>query len=465
MSKVTETPQQPLESNSDKLGTMPIGKLLFTMAGPMIVAMIIQALYNIVDSIYVSRISEDALTAVSLAFPMQTLMIAVSTGLGVGFNSSLSRSLGERDPERAGRIALNGLFLILIGTLIFSLGGIRGAGLFMEAQVSIPAIAEGGTQYLTICMVLSCFQFFEIAFERLLQATGRTMDTMISQAVGAIINIILDPILIFGKFGFPEMGISGAAVATVFGQCVACFLALFFNLKNNKELHFSFRGFRPSWSIIRVILAIGIPSILMQAIGSVMCYGMNQILLSFVSTATAVFGVYFKLQSMVFMPVFGLNNGMVPIIAYNYGARKKDRMIKTIKLSALCAVAMMLIGLAIMQLMPDKMLLLFDAKENMLAIGVPALQTLSISFLFAGFCIVISSVFQALGNGMYSLIISFIRQVILLLPVAYLMSLTNRLELVWWSFPIAEIGSVICCLIFPGIVNRRILRPMDLEAA
>ena len=285
---------------------------------------------------------------------------------------------------------------------------------------------------------------------------------MISQAVGAIINIIFDPILIFGQFGFPELGISGAAIATVFGQFVACCLALIFNLWKNKELHFTFRGFRPRWDIIRVILAVGIPSILMQAIGSVMCYGMNQILLSFVSTATAVFGVYFKLQSMVFMPVFGLNNGMVPIIAYNYGAHKKDRMVKTIKLSALCAVVMMLIGLAIMQFMPDQMLLLFDAKENMLAIGVPALRILSISFLFAGFCIVISSVFQALGNGVYSLIISFVRQVVVLLPVAYLMSLSGRLELVWWSFPIAEIVSVVCSLIFLGIVNRKILRPMDL---
>ncbi len=457
----SEVTQQPSQGGSDKLGTMPVGQLLFRMALPMIIAMIIQALYNVVDSIYVAKISENALTAVSLAFPMQTLMIAVSTGLGVGINSALSRSLGERKPVRAGHIALNGLFLILISVAAFTVAGIFGAGPFMAGQTDIEEIVSGGTTYLSICMVLCCFLFFEITFERLLQATGRTLDTMISQGVGAVINIIFDPILIFGKYGFPEMGIAGAAAATVFGQCIACILALVFNLVRNRELQLSFRGFRPNGEILKVILAIGVPSILMQAIGSVMSFGMNQILLSFASTAAAVFGVYFKLQSMVFMPVFGLNNGMVPIIAYNYGARNKRRMIQTIKLSALCAVVMMLVGLTLMQLFPDTMLLLFDADENMLGIGVPALRILSISFLFAGFCIVISSVFQALGNGVYSMIVSFIRQVIVLLPVAYLMSLTGSVHLVWWAFPIAEIASVVCCLIFLFKINRGILQPME----
>lgn len=449
------------ERSSDKMGTMPVARLLFSMALPMIAAMLIQALYNIVDSIYVSRISENALTAVSLAFPMQTLMIAVSTGLGVGINSALSRSLGERQPERAGHIALNGIFLIAIGVVVFALGGLLGARAFMRSQTDIAEIVEGGGIYLRICMGLCVFPFFEVTFERLLQATGRTIDTMISQGVGAVINIILDPILIFGRYGFPEMGIAGAAAATVFGQFVACMLALIFNLTRNKELSFRFRGFRPSWEIIKIILTVGVPSILMQAIGSVMSFGMNQILLSFVSTAAAVFGVYFKLQSFVFMPIFGLNNGMVPIIAYNYGARHKDRMIKTIKLAAVFAVSMMLVGLALMQTIPDKMLLLFDADENMLDIGVPALRTLSVSFLFAGFCIVMSSVFQALGNGIYSMIISFVRQVIVLLPAAYLLSLSGRLELVWWAFPIAEVASVICSLLFLSVINRRILKPMD----
>ena len=451
-------------NNSDKLGIMPVGKLLFNMALPMVIAMMIQALYNIVDSIYVAQISENALTAVSLAFPMQMLMIAVSTGLGVGINSSVSRSLGEGNPKRAGHIALNGLFLIVIGIAAFTLVGIFGSGFFMTSQTDIEEIVSGGTIYLTICMGLCCFQFLEITFERLLQATGRTLDTMISQGIGAIINIIFDPILIFGYFGFPAMGIAGAAAATVFGQFVACIVAIVFNLTRNHELHLSFRGFRPQWNICRIILAIGIPSVLMQAISSVMSFGMNQILLSFVSTAAAVFGVYFKLQSIIFMPVFGLNNGMVPIIAYNYGARKKDRMIKTIKLSVICAVGMMLLGLLIMQVIPDKMLLLFDATENMLAIGVPALRTLSISFLFAGFCIVISSVFQALGNGVYSMLISFVRQVIVLLPVAYLLSLSGNIDLVWWSFPIAEVASMLCCLLFLARVNRKIFKPMDVSA-
>ena len=449
-------------NNSDKLGTMPVGKLLFNMALPMIIAMVIQALYNIVDSIYVAQISENALTAVSLAFPMQTLMIAVSTGLGVGINSSVSRSLGEGNPKRAGHIALNGLFLIVIGILVFTLVGFFGSGFFMSSQTDIEEIVSGGTIYLTICMGLCCFQFLEITFEWLLQSTGRTLDTMISQGIGAIIKIIFDPILIFGYLGFPAMGIAGAAAATVFGQAVACVVAIVFNLTRNHELHLSFRGFRPRWKICRVILAIGIPSILMQAIGSVMSFGMNQILLSFVSTAAAVFGVYYKLQSIIFMPVFGLNNGMVPIIAYNYGARKKDRMVKTIKLSVICAVAMMLLGLLIMQVIPDKMLLLFDAKENMLSIGVPALRTLSISFIFAGFCIVIGSVFQALGNGVYSMLVSFIRQVIVLLPVAYLLSLSGDVNLVWWSFPIAEVASMLCSLLFLARINRKIFKPMEL---
>lgn len=448
-------------SNSEKLGTMPVGKLLLSMALPMIIAMIIQALYNVVDSIYVAKISENALTAVSLAFPMQTLMIAFSTGLGVGINSMVSRSLGEGDHKKAGHVALNGIFLIALVVIGFTLVGIFGSRAFIASQTDIPEIFEGGTTYVSICLILCCFQFFEITLERLLQATGRTLDTMISQGVGAVINIIFDPILIFGYFGFPKMGIAGAAAATVFGQFVACVLALVFNLWHNKELSFSFRGFRPRWSILKLILAIGVPSVIMQAIGSVMIFGMNRILMSFVSTAAAVFGVYFKLQSIVFMPVFGLNNGMVPIIAYNYGARHKDRMVHTMKLAVLTAVVMMLVGLCIMQLFPAQMLLLFEAEENMLAIGVLALKTLSLSFIFAGFCIVISSVFQALGFGIYSLLVSFVRQIIVLLPVAYLLSLSGDVNMVWWAFPIAEIATVLCCLLFLRRVNRKVLKPME----
>ncbi len=446
---------------SDKMGTMPVGKLLFTMAAPMIVSMLVQALYNIVDSIYVAQISENALTAVSLAFPMQTLMIAVSTGIGVGINAALSRSLGEGARERAGKVALNGIFLIAIGAVVFTVVGLCGAGAFMRSQTDIEEICEAGTTYLTICMGFCIFLFFQITFERLLTSTGRTFYTMISQATGAVLNIIFDPILIRGEWFFPEMGVAGAAAATVFGQAVGCVLALAFNLIVNKELHFSFHGFRPEGAVVKTILTVGVPSILLQAIGSVMSFGMNQILLSFVSTAAAVFGVFFKLQSIVFMPIFGLNNGMVPIVAYNYGARRKDRLLQTFKLAVLSATALMLLGLALMQFMPEEMLLLFKADTNMLEIGVPALQIMSWSFIFAGLGIVTSSLFQALGNGVYSLIISFARQVVVLLPVAWLMAQTRQLELVWWSFPIAEVASVICCGILLLHVNKKILKPMD----
>lgn len=451
----------PAVNASDRMGTAPVGKLLFSIATPMIISMMVQALYNIVDSIYVAEISENALTAVSLAFPMQMLMIAVSTGTGVGINAALSRSLGEGKRDYAGRVARNGILLIAAAVVVFTMVGLFGSGFFMRCQTDIAEIVEGGTAYLSICMGLCVFLFFQVTFEKLLQSTGRTLFTMISQGTGAILNIIFDPVLIRGEWFFPEMGIAGAAAATVFGQAVGCCLGLVFNLTVNRELNLSFRRFKPEPHVIRTILAVGVPSILMQAIGSVMSFGMNQILLSFVSTAAAVFGVYFKLQSIIFMPVFGLNNGMVPIIAYNYGARNLQRMRRTAKLAAISATVLMLIGLAIMQTFPAQLLLMFKADENMLGIGVSALRTISLSFVFAGFGIVVSSVFQALGNGLYSLILSFIRQVIVLLPVAWLMSLTGQLELVWLSFPIAEVVCMICCLFLLVRVNRKVLRPME----
>ena len=447
--------------SSDRLGTMPEGQLLFRMALPMILAMLVQALYNIVDSIYVAQISENALTAVSLAYPMQTLMIAVSTGLGVGINSTVSRSLGERDGARAGRLALHGLLLILASAAVFTAIGLTGARAFMDTQTDIAEIVEGGTAYVSICMGLCVFQFVEITFERFLQATGRTVHSMISQGVGAVVNIVFDPILIFGWLGFPAMGVAGAAAATVFGQAVACVLAIVFHVRGNRELRLPLRGFRPQRRAFRQILSIGVPSILIQAIGSLMSYGMNRILLGFVSTAAAVFGVYYKLQSIIFMPVFGLNNGMVPIVAYNYGARKKSRIVRTVRLSCVTAVAMMAAGLLLMQLLPETLLLLFDAQEQMLRVGVPAMRIMSLCFLPAGFCIVISSVFQALGNGVYSMITSFLRQVVVLLPVAYLLSLAGRVELVWWAFPIAEVASLVFTLLFLRRINRRVLQPLE----
>ena len=387
------------------MGVMPVNKLLITMALPMIISMLVQAMYNIVDSIFVSRICEDALTAVSLAFPMQNLMIAVASGTGVGMNALLSRSLGEKNQEGANAAAKHGIFLALCSYLVFLLFGLIACGFFFRTQTDSTVIIRYGETYLSICCICSIGIFMQMNFERILQATGRTFYSMITQTVGAVINIILDPILIFGMFGMPEMGIAGAAVATVFGQIVASLLAIFFNIRFNTDVSLNFRGFRPQGRIIRQIYSVGIPSILMMSISSVMVYGMNRILLAFTSTATAVFGVYFKLQSFIFMPIFGMNNGMVPIVAYNYGAAKPDRILKTIKLAMTYAEAFMLIGLAAFQLIPDVLLSMFNASTDMLAIGEPALRTISWSFLVAGICIICSSTFQALGNGMYSLLV------------------------------------------------------------
>ncbi len=442
------------------MGVMPVNKLLITMALPMIISMLVQAMYNIVDSIFVSRICEDALTAVSLAFPMQNLMIAVASGTGVGMNALLSRSLGEKNQEGANAAAKHGIFLALCSYLVFLLFGLIACGVFFHTQTDSTVITQYGKTYLSICCICSIGMFMQMTFERILQATGRTFYSMITQTVGAVINIIMDPILIFGMFGMPEMGIAGAAVATVFGQIVASLLAIFFNIRFNTDVSLNFRGFRPQGRIIRQIYSVGIPSILMMSISSVMVYGMNRILLAFTSTATAVFGVYFKLQSFIFMPIFGMNNGMVPIVAYNYGAAKPDRILKTIKLAMTYAEAFMLIGLAAFQLIPDVLLSMFNASTDMLAIGEPALRTISWSFLVAGICIICSSTFQALGNGMYSLLVSFARQLVVLLPAAFLLSLTGNVNAVWWSFPIAEVASLTCSLLFLRRINRKILAPL-----
>lgn len=434
---------QQTQTKENKMGVMPIPKLLITMSLPMMLSMLVQALYNIVDSIFVAQIDEYALTAVSLAFPLQNLMIGVATGTGVGINALLSRSLGEKNEKEASLAANNGIFLALVSYLVFALIGLTVSRPFFAMQTNIPEIVEYGTTYLTIICICSFGLFMQIAFERLLQSTGKTLYTMITQSLGAIINIIMDPILIFGLFGFPKMGVAGAAVATVFGQITAMTLALIFNLKVNHEIRLGIKGFRPNMRVIRIIYSVGVPSIIMMAIGSVMTFGFNKILLMFTSTATAVFGVYFKLNSFAFMPVFGLNNGMIPIIAYNYGAQNKQRITATIKMSICIAVSLMLIGLAVFQLIPDKLLLLFNASDHMLNIGVPALRTISLSFLFAGFCIVVGSVFQALGNGIYSLIISIARQLVVLLPAAYILAHTLGLNAVWWSFNIAEIISLV----------------------
>lgn len=446
-----------IEEKENKMGVMPVNKLLMNMSLPMMISMLVQALYNVVDSIFVSRIDENALTAVSMAFPIQSLMIALGAGTGVGVNALLSRSLGEKDYDRVNKAAGNGIFLTGINYLVFLLVGILVTTPFYLSQTKDAQILSYGQQYLTIICCCSFGMYGQFIFERLLQSTGRTFYTMITQSIGAIINIILDPIFIFGYFGVPKMGVAGAAIATVIGQIVAGTIALVINIKKNDEIQLRLKGFRPDGKIIARIYEVGIPSIIMQAIGSVMTYGMNRILIVFSSTAVAVFGVYFKLQSFIFMPVFGLNNGMVPIIAYNYGAGKKDRLIKTLKLSIIYAVGLMLLGVIIFQLFPAPLFALFDASETMLAIGIPALRIISLSFAFAGFCIVCGSLFQALGNGVYSMVVSIARQLLVLLPVAYLLSLSGKVEAVWWAFPIAEIVSLSLTVFFMFRINRKVI--------
>ena len=446
----------PAEARENIMGTMEINPLLVKLSVPMMISMLVQALYNIVDSIFVSRINEYALRAVSLAFPVQSLMIAVAVGTAVGINAFLSKTLGEKNFEKANIIARNGIFIAIVSYVAFAVIGAVVSRPFFTSQTDVLEVREYGVTYLTICCVAGMGIFLQTTFERLLQATGKTIYTMITQGIGAIINIILDPILIFGYFGLPRMGIAGAAVATVIGQIIAASMALVFNLKFNKELNLSMKGFRPNAHLIGQIYKVGAPSIVVQAIGSLMTYGMNLILAAFGSAQT-VFGIYFKLQSFVFMPVFGLNNGMVPIIAYNYGAGHRDRVIKTIKHSVAYGVGIMLIGLLAMHIFPAQLMRMFDAEESLIAIGVPALETISLSFVFAGFCIVVGSVFQALGNGVYSMIVSVARQMCVLLPVAKLLSLRGDVTLIWWAFPIAELASVLLTSYFLVRIYRKVI--------
>lgn len=441
----------------NKMGVMPVPRLLVSMSLPMILSMLVQALYNVVDSVFVAQINEEALTAVSLAFPIQNLMIAVAAGTGVGINALLSRNLGEKNIEEANTVARNGIFLGIISCIAMALIGFTCSHLFFSIQTENPVIVRYGTQYMMIITIISAGIFMQITFERLMQSTGKTFYNMITQGTGAIINIILDPIMIFGLFGFPRLEVAGAALATVIGQIVAVCMSLYFNCKKNTELNLNMKGFRPDKAIIANIYKVGVPSIIMQSIGSIMVFGMNKILMLFSSTATAVFGVYFKLQSFIFMPVFGLNNGMIPIIAYNYGARNKKRIMKTINLSILIAVGIMLIGIALFQIFPAQFLKFFDASEHMLEIGVPALRIISLSFIFAGYCIVVGSVFQALGNGIYSLVVSVARQLFVILPVAYFLADMFGLSKVWWAIPIAEIVSVLLSsLLFKRIIRQKI---------
>lgn len=448
----------PVQEN--KMGTMSIGKLVFNMSLPMMVSMLVQALYNIVDSIFVAKLSENALTAVSLAFPLQTLLIAVGTGTGVGMNALLSKSLGEKNFKKANKTATNAAFIYAFSYIVFLILGFTIVKPFYRSQVGSAdaEIMTMGVDYLSTVMIFSFGIFTQVFFERLLTSTGRTIFSVISQLSGALTNIILDPILIFGMFGFPKMGVTGAAVATVIGQCVAGIVAGTCNHKFNHEVKFEFKGFRPDLKIIGTIYAVGIPSIIMQSIGSIMTYCMNRILIEFSSTATAVFGVYFKLQSFFFMPVFGLNNGITPIIAYNYGARQRKRMTKTIKLSLFVAFCLTFIGFVLFESIPQVLLGMFSASDDLLKIGIPALRTIGVHYLIAWYCIIVGTVFQALGKAIFSMVVSIMRQLVVLIPAAYLLAKFGGLHMVWWSFPIAEIMSFIVSTAFLIRIWRTVIK-------
>ena len=442
------------------MGVMPVARLLLAMSVPMMISMLVQALYNIVVSMFVAKLSENALTAVSLAFPVQNLMIAVGTGTGVGINALVSRSLGEKNNEYANCAANNGIYLAIFSFIGFAILCGFFAPVFYRVQTTDMQIRAYGIDYVRVIGIMSFGLFIQLVCEKLLQSTGKTVYSMATQLLGAVINIVLDPIMIFGLFGFPRLEVTGAAIATVTGQIIAAVAGVVVNIRLNKELHISLTKYRISGDVIRNIYSVGFPSIIMASVGSVMTFGMNKILMSFTSTATAVFGVYFKLQSFVFMPVFGLTNGMVPIVAYNYGARKPKRITKAIKLSIIYGVCIMVAGFTVFQLFPGKLLGIFSASEDMLVIGIPALRIVSISFLIAGFGVVASSVFQALGHGFLSLAVSVLRQLVVLLPAAYILAKTGGLHACWWAFPIAEMFSGVICFLFIRYAYKKEVAPL-----
>ena len=444
----------------NKMGTMPVEKLLVNMALPMIISMLVQALYNIVDSIYVSQVSESAVTALSLAFPVQNLQIGFAVGIGVGVNALLSQSLGRRNQEGANWAAGNGVFLMLVVTVLFMLFGFFGVRPYYEMQSSVTETVEGGIAYTSICCIFTLGIFIQVLCERLLQATGRATQTMILQGTGAIINIIFDPVFIHGWWGMPKMGIAGAAVATVLGQSVGAVLGIYMNIRHNPDIQLHFKYMRPKWHTIQPVLAVGIPSVIMNGIGSVMNFGMNQILQGFHETATGVFGIYFKLQSLFCMPLFGINNATISIMAFNYGARKPKRITHTLKLATIVAVCIMVVGMSAFLCFPQVLLGLFNPTPEFLAIGTRALRILGLPFPAAAVCISLSASFQALGKGSYSTVTSLCRQLLVLLPVAYLLSLTGNVDSVWWAFPIAEVASLAVTLFLFTKLYRNRIKPL-----
>lgn len=449
------------QTTENKMGVMPVNKLVVTMSLPIVISMLVQALYNIVDSIFVARFSDNAFTAVSLAFPIQTLIIATAVGTGTGINSLISRKLGEKDFETANQTADNGIFLGFLSAVVFAIFGIFFSEAFFKLFTDNKEIIDMGKSYISICTILSFGVFTQITAERILQATGNTLYNMIIQIIGALINIILDPILIFGLLGLPRLGITGAAIATVTGQIIAMILSIYVLLHKTKEVTISFKNFKPNGSIIKQIYIVGIPSIIMQSLSSIMTIGMNMILYPLSDVAVSVLGAYFKLQSFVFMPVFGLTNGIIPIVAYNYGAKNKKRITKAIKIGLCYSVGIMFIGTLLFQFIPNTLLRLFNANDAMIQIGVPALRIISISFVFAGVAIVLSAVFQAIGNGLLSLIMSLIRQLVILLPTAYVLSILVGIHGVWFAFPIAEILAIFIAIIFMQYVHNKYMKPLD----
>ena len=458
-----------MERKENKMGVMPVKRLIISMSLPMMVSMLVQALYNVVDSIFVARLSEQALTAVTLAFPLQNLMIAVSSGTGVGVNAILSKSLGEKRFDRSDKAANSAVLLAFCNFVLFFVIGFFFAGAFIRTQTDNVEIAEMATTYLRIVTCVSAGIMYQMMFERLLQSTGKTVYSMISQMTGAIINIILDPIMIFGLLGMPAMGVAGAAIATCIGQIIAALLGLiiaallgfYFNIRKNTELHYSMKSvLHPSGEIIRRIYAVGIPSILMISIGSLMTYLMNLILIAFSTTATAVFGVYFKLQSFVFMPVFGLNNGLIPVLAYNYGARKKSRIDEALRFSLTLAFVIMVLGTILFNTIPETLLGFFNASPEMESIGIPALRIISFHFPLAAVGIVLGSIYQAFSKSIYSLILSLCRQLVVLIPSAWLLARTGIVTDVWFSFLIAEAVSLVLSLIFFRKIYGEVVAPM-----
>ena len=463
MTKTTLPPSQ------NKMGVMSEGRLLINMAAPMIIAMLVQALYNIVDSYFVAQISTDpaikesAIAAMSLAFAVQNILIGFATGIGVGVNALLSKSLGEGNQDKANRTAGNGMTLSLICTGIFMVFGLVGSRPYFSLMSTTPLTIDFGTQYISICCLLSLGIFVEVLGERLLQASGRTVYTLVTQGTGAVINIILDPCLIFGLGPFPELGIAGAALATVIGQWIAAILAVIFNLKFNPDVQFSLDYLKPRKDIISPILTVGVPATIMTGVGSIMNIGINKILQGFTQYGEVpvnVFGIYFKLQSFFFMPLFGMNNATISIVAYNYGARKPQRITRTLKLAAISALSFMLLGVLAFQTVPELLLGIFDTSPNFLSMGSGALRTISLCFPFAAVCIALGASFQALGNGLYSAIVSLCRQLVVLLPAAYLLSLSGNVNWVWWAFPIAEVASLLTTLFFFIRIYRQKIRPM-----